>query len=160
MPIQGCVHGRARRNRPFHARHVTIFARFLEELLRRVFARGLRNAVGVGIHPVTNEIWVTNNGLDKMGTMLPPESVRIVRDGSFHGWPIAYGHGVWIDYDNFYRDERMAHTAQDSADIASMYPPVGLLPAHTAPMASDPPTPTVGRPTASAGVYKSLSASR
>ena len=102
---------------------------------RRVFARGLRNAVGVGIHPVTNEIWVTNNGLDKMGSMLPPESVRIVRDGSFHGWPIAYGHGVWIDYDNFYRDERMAHTAQDSADIASMYPPVGLLPAHTAPMA-------------------------
>ncbi len=102
---------------------------------RRVFARGLRNAVGVGIHPLTNEIWVTNNGLDKMGTMLPPEGVRIVRDGSFHGWPIAYGYGVWIDYDNFYRDERLAHTARDSADIASMYPPVGLLPAHTAPMA-------------------------
>ena len=102
---------------------------------RRVFARGLRNAVGVGIHPLTNEIWVTNNGLDKMGTMLPPEGVRIVRDGSFHGWPIAYGYGVWIDYDNFYRDERLAHTARDSADIASMYPPVGLMPAHTAPMA-------------------------
>ncbi len=102
---------------------------------RRVFARGLRNAVGVGIHPETNEIWITNNGLDKMGSMLPPESVRIVRDGSFHGWPIAYGHGVWIDYDNFYRNERLAHTAQDSADIASMIPPVGLLPAHTAPMA-------------------------
>ena len=102
---------------------------------RRVFARGLRNAVGMGIHPVTNEIWVTNNGLDKMGSMLPPESVHIVRDGSFHGWPIAYGYGVWIDYDNFYRDERLTHTARDSADIASMYPPVGLLPAHTAPMA-------------------------
>ena len=101
---------------------------------RRVFARGLRNAVGMGIHPVTNEIWVTDNGLDKMGSMLPPESVHIVRDGSFHGWPIAYGYGVWIDYDNFYRAERMAHTARDSADIASMYPPVGLLPAHTAPM--------------------------
>ena len=70
-----------------------------------------------------------------MCSMLPPESVRIVRDGSFHGWPIAYGHGVWIDYDNFYRNERLAHTAQDSADIASMIPPVGLLPAHTAPMA-------------------------
>ncbi|NKB71089.1 MAG: T9SS type A sorting domain-containing protein [Candidatus Latescibacteria bacterium] len=102
---------------------------------RRVFARGLRNAVGLGIHPQTNELWATDNGLDKMGSMLPPESVRVVRDGSFHGWPVAYGYGVWIDYDAFYRNERMERTAQDSAAVASMIPPVGLLPAHTAPMA-------------------------
>ena len=102
---------------------------------RRVFARGLRNAVGMGIHPQTNEIWVTDNGLDKMGSMLPPESVHIVREGSFHGWPIAYGYGVWVDYDTFYPRSSLARTAQDSADVASMYPPVGLLPAHTAPMA-------------------------
>ena len=101
---------------------------------RRVFARGLRNAVGLAIHPQTNELWATSNGLDKMGSMLPPESVHVVRDGSFHGWPVAYGYGVWIDYGNFYRNERMSRTAQDSVDVAGMIPLVGLLPAHTAPM--------------------------
>ena len=116
---------------------------------RRVFARGLRNAIGLAIHPETNELWATDNGLDQMGSMLPPESVHVVRDGGFHGWPVAYGYGVWVDYETFYQGERteracsfcpssvgqLPRTAQDSADVARMIPPVGLLPAHTAPMA-------------------------
>ena len=102
---------------------------------RRIFARGLRNAVGLALHPQTNELWATNNGYDIMGSMLPPESVEIVRDGSFHGWPVAYGYGAWIDFTVFYQNSVLAHTAQDSLDVASMRPPVGLLPAHTAPMA-------------------------
>ena len=45
--------------------------------------------------------------------MLPPESVHIVREGSFHGWPIAYGYGVWVDYDTFYPRSSLTRTAQD-----------------------------------------------
>jgi glucose/arabinose dehydrogenase len=53
----------------------------------RVFARGLRNAVGLAIHPETGELWATNNGRDLLGDDLPPEAIYIVRDGLDYGWP-------------------------------------------------------------------------
>lgn len=53
----------------------------------RIFASGLRNAVGLDIHPETGELWATNNGRDFMGDDLPPETVYIVRDDVDYGWP-------------------------------------------------------------------------
>lgn len=53
----------------------------------RVFAKGLRNAVGLAIHPQSGELWATNNGRDLLGDDLPPEAVYIVRDGADYGWP-------------------------------------------------------------------------
>lgn len=53
----------------------------------KVFARGLRNAVGLAIHPGTGELWATNNGRDMLGDDLPPEALYIVRDGLDYGWP-------------------------------------------------------------------------
>jgi len=51
------------------------------------FAVGLRNAVGLALHPITGELWATNNGRDLMGDDLPPETVYIVREGADYGWP-------------------------------------------------------------------------
>jgi glucose/arabinose dehydrogenase len=53
----------------------------------RTFAGGLRNAVGLALHPDTGEIWATNNGRDMMGDDLPPETIEILGDGTDHGWP-------------------------------------------------------------------------
>lgn len=53
----------------------------------RIFASGLRNAVGLAVHPETSELWVSNNGRDLMGDDLPPETVYIVQDGVDYGWP-------------------------------------------------------------------------
>ncbi len=53
----------------------------------RVFARGLRNAVGLAIHPLTGELWATNNESDVLGDNVPPDTVYIVRDGMDAGWP-------------------------------------------------------------------------
>lgn len=53
----------------------------------RTFAGGLRNAVGLALHPDTGEIWATNNGRDMMGDDLPPETIEILNDGADHGWP-------------------------------------------------------------------------
>ncbi|MCM2264433.1 MAG: PQQ-dependent sugar dehydrogenase [Desulfuromonadales bacterium] len=53
----------------------------------RVFARGLRNAVGLAIHPASGELWATNNGRDWLGDELPPEALYVVRDGLDYGWP-------------------------------------------------------------------------
>lgn len=58
-----------------------------------IFAGGLRNAVGLAVHPETGELWATNNGRDLMGDDVPPENVYIVREGLFYGWPRCHsGH--------------------------------------------------------------------
>ncbi|MFN8525797.1 MAG: PQQ-dependent sugar dehydrogenase [Chloroflexota bacterium] len=53
----------------------------------RVFARGLRNAVGFVFHPTTGELWATNNGRDNLGDEYPPDTVNLVGDGDDFGWP-------------------------------------------------------------------------
>ena len=53
----------------------------------KIFARGLRNAVGLAVHPETGELWATNNGRDMLGDNLPPEALYIVRQGEDYGWP-------------------------------------------------------------------------
>src|SRR5262249_62288460 len=53
----------------------------------RIFARGLRNAVGFTWRPGTDELWATNNGRDWLGDDLPPETLSLVRGGDDYGWP-------------------------------------------------------------------------
>lgn len=53
----------------------------------KIFATGLRNAVGLAIHPETGALWATNNGRDMLGDDLPPEAVYIVEEGGDYGWP-------------------------------------------------------------------------
>src|SRR5262249_54849413 len=53
----------------------------------RLFAKGLRNAVGLATNPWTGQIWVTNNGRDYLGDDSPPETVYALRDGANYGWP-------------------------------------------------------------------------
>lgn len=60
----------------------------------QVYARGLRNAVGLAIHPVSGEFWATDVGRDLLGDDLPPEELNlIVADGDY-GWPYCYGHAI------------------------------------------------------------------
>ena len=62
----------------------------------RIFAKGLRNAVGLAVHPGSGELWATNNGRDWLGDDLPPEAIYIVRDGLDYGWPRCHN-GTIID---------------------------------------------------------------
>ncbi len=52
-----------------------------------IFARGLRNAVGLAIRPGTAELWATNNGRDLLGDDVPPETLNHVQQGQDFGWP-------------------------------------------------------------------------
>ena len=56
----------------------------------RIFASGLRNAVGLGIEPVTGAVWVSVNERDELGDDLPPDYFTSVKDGGFYGWPYSY----------------------------------------------------------------------
>jgi glucose/arabinose dehydrogenase len=53
----------------------------------RIFARGLRNAVGLTRHPTTGEVWATTNGRDWLGDDMPADGVYRLRDGLDAGWP-------------------------------------------------------------------------
>jgi len=56
----------------------------------RVYASGLRNAVGLGIEPVTGAVWVSVNERDELGDDLPPDYFTSIKDGGFYGWPYSY----------------------------------------------------------------------
>jgi glucose/arabinose dehydrogenase len=56
----------------------------------RVFATGIRNPVGLAIHPETGELWTSVNERDEMGDDLVPDYVTQVKDGGFYGWPWFY----------------------------------------------------------------------
>ena len=55
-----------------------------------VFARGLRNPVGIAFHPDTGLLYTVVNERDGMGDGLVPDYMTQVRDGGFYGWPYAY----------------------------------------------------------------------
>jgi glucose/arabinose dehydrogenase len=60
-----------------------------------VFARGMRNAVGLEFRPGTDELWATNNERDWLGDDLPPEEiVNVLVRGGDYGWPYCYGDRV------------------------------------------------------------------
>jgi len=103
---------------------------------RRVYASGIRNAVGMALNPVTNRLWANNNGSDNQGNEIPPEWIDVVRDNGFYGHPFAYGSGVWFDF-NAAADYKalLPITAVDSAKVKRMVKPAALIRAHSAPMA-------------------------
>jgi len=56
----------------------------------RIFASGLRNAVGVAVEPRTGDVWVSVNERDELGDNLPPDYLTSIVDGGFYGWPYSY----------------------------------------------------------------------
>src|SRR2546421_12900614 len=56
----------------------------------RVYAYGIRNAVGIAVNPQTGELWGSVNERDGLGDDLPPDYITHVQDGGFYGWPWYY----------------------------------------------------------------------
>src|SRR5271155_3291997 len=90
----------------------------------RLFATGLRNAVGLAIEPVSGAVWVSVNERDELGDNLPPDYFTSVKDGGFYGWPYSYiGSNV---------DDRVK--PQKPELVAKAIIPDVLLGAHVAPL--------------------------
>jgi glucose/arabinose dehydrogenase len=87
----------------------------------RIFAGGLRNAVGMAWEPTTSVLWTVVNERDGLGDETPPDYLTSVRDGGFYGWPYCYwGQTV---------DDRVP---QDPAMVAKAITPDYALGGHTA----------------------------
>lgn len=57
---------------------------------RRAYANGLRNCVGMIVHPTTGDLFCSVNERDELGDNLPPDYVTRVKQGGFYGWPWYY----------------------------------------------------------------------
>jgi glucose/arabinose dehydrogenase len=91
----------------------------------RVFSSGLRNAVGMAMHPATRQIWVSQHERDNIKPdhqNLPTEEINILADGRDYGWP--YCHGARVPNPEF----------NDQARCNRTEPPALRLQAHSAPL--------------------------
>lgn len=88
----------------------------------RLFATGLRNAVGLAINPATGALWASNNGRDLMGDDLPPENIFVVEDGLDYGWPYCHS-GTIVDPD-----------MGEEGDCEGVAQPIVEMQAHSAPL--------------------------
>ena len=91
----------------------------------RVLAGGLRNPIGLAVHPDTGALFAVVNERDELGDDLAPDYLTAVRDGAFYGWPYAY----W----GAHEDPRRAGERPDLVAITAV--PDLSLGAHTAPVA-------------------------
>ena len=92
---------------------------------KRVFASGLRNAVGLAVEPQTGALWAAQNERDNLPPNhedLPPEEINILTDGGDYGWPYCYGDRVPNPEFN------------DAARCAKTIAPAAKLQAHSAPL--------------------------
>jgi len=56
----------------------------------KIFARGLRNAVGMDWEPQTKTLWAVVNERDLLGDDLVPDYLTSVKADAFYGWPYSY----------------------------------------------------------------------
>ena len=94
---------------------------------QKIFAKGLRNAVGLAVNPKTDTLWVTVNGRDWLGDDLPPETIYdLGKDGGDAGWPYCYGDRV--PDSNFTKpgDNRCQSVLQPKVQMQAHSAPLGL----------------------------------
>ncbi|MBX6343244.1 MAG: PQQ-dependent sugar dehydrogenase, partial [Thermomicrobiaceae bacterium] len=88
----------------------------------RLYATGLRNAVGLAWQPGTGQLWATVNERDYLGDNAPPDVLNKIDDGVFYGWPYCY--------DGPHPNPEF----NDPARCANVPPDTVELPAHSAPL--------------------------
>lgn len=95
---------------------------------RTIFAEGLRNTIGFGWHPTTDELWGMDQGSDWRGNDLPPEELNAIVQGRYYGWPYCYGNRI---IDTVIQDPP---SGTKQAICAQSAPPALLNQAHQSPI--------------------------
>ncbi|HEY8878578.1 MAG TPA: PQQ-dependent sugar dehydrogenase [Roseateles sp.] len=90
------------------------------------FAWGLRNSMGLAVHPVSGQLWQAENSRDTLpggayAKASPPDELNLVLEGRHYGWPHCTGKDM-LD---------SSYGASSCKDFAA---PARLLPAHAAPL--------------------------
>jgi glucose/arabinose dehydrogenase len=105
-------------------RRAAILQANLDGSAMRVFAGGLRNAVGMDFEPRSKALWTVVNERDMLGDELVPDFLTSVRDGAFYGWPYSY----------FGQNEDPRKKGQRPELVAKAIKPDYALGSHVAPL--------------------------
>lgn len=87
-----------------------------------VFARGLRNSVGLTFSTDGQTLWGSDNGRDMLGDELPPDEINRLVAGGDYGWPKCFGKQI--------ADPEL----NPAGSCAATIPAAVELPAHSAPL--------------------------
>ena len=113
------------------------------------FARGIRNAVGIAVHPGDSRLWTTQHGRDqlydwhaklgldsaaaqKYNAENPAEELMQVNQGDDFGWPYCY---YAVSAKHLVLAPEYGGNGKDVAQCAEKKEPVATFPAHWAPNA-------------------------
>ncbi|MGI9464692.1 MAG: PQQ-dependent sugar dehydrogenase [Aestuariivirgaceae bacterium] len=88
-----------------------------------VFARGLRNSVGLDWKPGTSELYAVNAGSDQLGGDYPREEMNRIVEGAHYGWPYVHENNV--------ADPKYGKKAPDGLQFS---PPHHMFTAHSTPL--------------------------
>jgi glucose/arabinose dehydrogenase len=104
-----------------------------------IWARGLRNSQGFAWHPVTKQMFATNNGADnrsatKNGAVndeLPPEHLNNIEAGKHYGWPHCWADpsnlNAQVEDPNFPAENRFCNNTQAPAITFTAHTtPIGI----------------------------------
>ena len=104
-----------------------------------IWARGLRNSQDFAWHPVSGEMFATNNGSDMRSSTkngaadenLPPEHLNKIEAGKHYGWPYCWGKATdgvgQVQDPNFVGEAGFCKTTQAPAiTFTSHTTPIGL----------------------------------
>jgi len=94
----------------------------------RLYSSGLRNAVGMAIHPATKAIWVTQHERDNLKPDhqdLPTEELNILSAGKDYGWP--YCHGPKVPNPEFNDQARCNGTESPALRMQAHSAPLGMI---------------------------------
>ncbi len=102
---------------------------------RRIYASGLRNAVGLSMDNATHTLWASVSERNSQGADVPPDFATRIVDQGYYGWPFAYGDHQWEDFSATPEYHKLLPiTHADSTLVASMQPWDMVFPAHTTPL--------------------------
>jgi glucose/arabinose dehydrogenase len=99
---------------------------------REIFAKGLRNTIGFGWHPVSGNLYGPDHNTDHRGDNWPPEELNHIREGRHYGWPHCGGDREVDWHVAMDPEENEGQSRQDYCNGTE--PPVLTYTAHAAPM--------------------------
>ncbi|WP_299199504.1 PQQ-dependent sugar dehydrogenase [uncultured Amphritea sp.] len=104
-------------------RFASIMKLNLDSGQQNIVARGIRNSVGFSWHPLTEELWFTDNGRDHLGDDQPDDELnRLTQPGQHFGFPFV--HAGDIPDPQLYQGQ----------PFSEFQPPMLKLGAHVAPL--------------------------
>ena len=92
----------------------------------RLFATGLRNAVGLAFQSGTGALWATVNERDWKGDDLPPEYITEVKEGGFYGWPECFVAARKVVADDRTAGDRCEKVTLPTLEVQAHSAPLGM----------------------------------